>query len=172
MNINLYDTDWESRREVTNSQRTRTLSTMTSATTVSLNIDNVWVCVARWPVVLRFCWLLNYSLKKDVKDLYNAHAEWRTFNKKLLFRFGFRANFYKIRSEWVRTSFNLVLHVVHLLQSQMSSLASYDCTSDSSDNSTVHIPGAGVFTRERDKENHVTGSGEILHLLYFLHHLK
>ena len=54
----------------------------------------------------------------------------------------------------------------------MSSLASYDCTSDSSDNSTVHIPGAGVFTRERDKENHVTGSGEILHLLYFLHHLK
>ena len=57
----------------------------------------------------------------------------------------------------------------------MSSLASsYDCMSDSSDNSTatVFIPGAGVFTRERDKENHVTGSGEILHLLYFLHHLK
>ena len=42
----------------------------------------------------------------------------------------------------------------------MSSLASsYDCMSDSSDNSaaTVHIPGAGVFARERDKENHVTG---------------
>ena len=42
----------------------------------------------------------------------------------------------------------------------MSSLASsYDCMSDSSDNSaaTVHIPGAGVFTRERDKENHATG---------------
>ena len=104
MNINPYDTDWESRREVTNSQRTRTLSTMTSATTVSLNIDNVWVCVARWPVVLRFCWLLNSSLKKDVKDLYNAHAEWRTFNKKLLFRFGFWANFYKIRSEFEHVS--------------------------------------------------------------------
>ena len=43
---------------------------------------------------------------------------------------------------------------------QMSSLASsYDCMSDSSDKpaATVHIPGAGVFTRERDKENHVTG---------------
>ena len=42
----------------------------------------------------------------------------------------------------------------------MSSLASsYDCMSDSSDNSaaTVHIPGAGVFARERDKENHATG---------------
>ena len=42
----------------------------------------------------------------------------------------------------------------------MSSLASsYDCMSDSSDNSaaTVHIPGAGVFARERDKENHFTG---------------
>ena len=42
----------------------------------------------------------------------------------------------------------------------MSSLASgYDCMSDRSDNSTatVLIPGAGVFARERDKENHATG---------------
>merc|ERR1719436_2089565 len=43
----------------------------------------------------------------------------------------------------------------------MSSLASsYDCMSDSSDISTatVHIPGAGVFAKERDKENLATGS--------------
>ena len=42
----------------------------------------------------------------------------------------------------------------------MSSLASsYDCMSDGSDNSaaTVHIPGAGVLIRERDKEDHATG---------------
>ena len=77
-----------------------------------------WLPPRRWAWILIMCecawpadpWcygsvgFFNYSLKKDVKDLYNAHAEWRTFNKKLLFRFGFWANFYKIRSEFEHVS--------------------------------------------------------------------